>query len=51
LMNTYDRPDATEFVSALVDHLVPHYRLLMESYDRAHLGSENERASKSPWKD
>jgi nicotinamidase-related amidase len=34
LMNTYDRADAMEFVSALVDHLVPHYRLLTESYDR-----------------
>lgn len=34
LMNTYDRPDAMEFVSTLIDHLVPHYRLLTESYDR-----------------
>ena len=35
LMSTYDRADAREFVDALVDHVVPHYRLLMESYDRA----------------
>ena len=33
LMNTYDRPDAMEFVGTLVDHLVPHYRLLTESYE------------------
>ena len=35
LMGTYERADAMEFVDALVDHVVPHYRLLMESYDRA----------------
>jgi nicotinamidase-related amidase len=47
LMNTYDRADAVEFVGALIDHLVPHYRLLTESYERARTASENERTSKS----
>jgi len=35
LMSTYDRADAMEFVDALVDHVVPQYRLLIESFDRA----------------
>jgi len=33
LTDTYDRSDANEFVAALVDHLVPRYRLLAESFD------------------
>ena len=35
LMSTYDRADAMEFVGALVDHIVPQYRLLIESHERA----------------
>jgi hypothetical protein len=35
LMNTWNRPDAMEFATVAVDHIVPPYRALMESYDKA----------------
>jgi len=35
LMNTWNRPDAMEFAAIAVDHIVPSYRALMESYDKA----------------
>lgn len=35
LMNTWNRPDAMEFAAVAVDHIVPTYRALMESYDKA----------------
>src|SRR6185436_7984788 len=35
LMSTWNRPDAMELATVMVDHLVPRYRLLMESYDKA----------------
>ncbi|MBW4468765.1 MAG: isochorismatase family protein [Pegethrix bostrychoides GSE-TBD4-15B] len=35
LMNTWNRPDAMEFVTVMVDHIMPPYRALMESYDKA----------------
>ncbi len=34
LMSTWNRPDAMEFAAVMVD-LMPHYRTLMESYDKA----------------
>ena len=34
LMRTWNRPDAMDFAAVMVD-LVPHYRALMESYDKA----------------
>ena len=34
LMSTWNRPDAMDFAAVMVD-LVPHYRALMESYDKA----------------
>ena len=34
-MSTWNRPDAMEFAAVMVDHLVPPYRALMESYDKA----------------
>lgn len=34
LMSTWNRPDAMDFAAVMVD-LVPHYRTLMESYDKA----------------
>lgn len=34
LMSTWNRPDAMDFASVMVD-LVPHYLALMESYDKA----------------
>ncbi|MGB7156565.1 MAG: isochorismatase family protein [Tepidisphaeraceae bacterium] len=35
LMSTWNRPDAMEFAQIMVDHIVPPYRALMESYDKA----------------
>jgi nicotinamidase-related amidase len=35
VMSTWNRPDAMEFAAVMVDHLVPPYRALMESYDKA----------------
>lgn len=35
IMGTYNRPDAMEFLGVLVDHVVPAYRALTESYDQA----------------
>ena len=35
IMGTYNRPDAMEFLAVLVDHVVPSYRALVESYDQA----------------
>lgn len=35
LMATWNRPDAMEFAQVMVDHIVPPYRALMESYDKA----------------
>lgn len=35
LMNTWNRSDAMEFAAVMKDHIVPHYQLLFESYDKA----------------
>lgn len=35
LMSTWNRADAMEFAAVMIDNLVPHYRLLYESYDKA----------------
>ena len=35
LMSTWNRPDAMEFAGVMVDHIVPPYRAMMESYDKA----------------
>jgi hypothetical protein len=35
LMSTWNRPDAMEFAQVMVDHIIPPFRALMESYDRA----------------
>lgn len=35
LMSTWNRPDAMEFAGVMVDHIVPPYRALMESYGKA----------------
>jgi len=32
LMSTWNRPDAMDFAQSMVDHIVPPYRALMESY-------------------
>jgi nicotinamidase-related amidase len=35
LMSTWNRPDAMEFAAVMKDHIVPHYQLLFESYEKA----------------
>lgn len=35
IMSTWNRPDAYDFADIMVDHIVPPYRGLMESYDKA----------------
>lgn len=35
IMVTWNRADAMEFATIMVDHIVPHYRLLMESFEKA----------------
>ena len=35
IMSTWNRADAMEFANVMVDHIVPHYRCLIESYDKA----------------
>ncbi len=35
LMSTWNRPDAMEFAAIMMDHIVPHYRALFESYEKA----------------
>jgi nicotinamidase-related amidase len=35
LMSTWNRPDSMQFAAVMVDHIVPPYRALMESYDKA----------------
>ena len=35
LMNTWNRPEAMDFAKVMVDHVVPSYGALMESYDTA----------------
>ena len=35
IMSTWNRPDAMEFAAIMVDHIVPPYRALMESFEKA----------------
>ncbi len=35
IMSTWNRPDAMDFAAIMVDHIVPPFRALMESYDKA----------------
>jgi hypothetical protein len=35
LQKTWNRPDAMEFANLYADHPMPHYRLLIESYQQA----------------
>lgn len=35
IMHTWNRPDAMDFAAVMVDHIVPPYRALMESYGKA----------------
>lgn len=46
LMSTWNRPDAMEFAGVMVDHIVPPYRALMESYDKAQAVQKGGRETK-----
>jgi nicotinamidase-related amidase len=35
LMSTWNRPDAMDFAAVMIDHIIPPYRALVESYDKA----------------
>lgn len=35
IMSTWNRPDSAEFANIMVEHIVPPYRALIESYDKA----------------
>jgi DNA-binding ferritin-like protein len=35
IMSTWNRPDAMDFAEIMVEDIVPPYRALMESYDKA----------------
>lgn len=35
VMSTWNRPDAMDFANAMIDYIVPPYRALMESYEKA----------------
>lgn len=35
IMGTWNRPDAMDFAAIMVEHIVPPYQALMESYDKA----------------
>jgi len=46
LMSTWNRPDAMEFAGVMIDHIVPHYRLLGESYGKAQSVQKDGRETK-----
>jgi nicotinamidase-related amidase len=46
IMSTWNRADAYDFAGAMVDHIVPPYRALMESYDKAQSVQEHGRETK-----
>jgi hypothetical protein len=46
LMQTWNRSDAMEFANIMADHIVPHYRLLFESYDKAQKVQKDGRETK-----
>lgn len=43
IMSTWNRADAYDFAEVMVDHVVPPYRALMESYDKAQAVQKNGR--------
>jgi hypothetical protein len=46
LMSTWNRPDAMEFAAVMKDHIVPHYQLLFESYEKAQAVQKDGRETK-----
>jgi nicotinamidase-related amidase len=46
IMSTWNRPDAMDFAAIMVDHIVPPYRALMESYEKAQSVQKSGRETK-----
>ena len=46
LMSTWNRPDAMKFAEIMKDHIVPHYQLLFESYEKAQKVQQDGRETK-----
>ena len=46
VMSTWNRADAFDFANIMVDHIVPPYRALMESYDKAQAVQKGGRETK-----
>lgn len=46
LMSTWNRPDAMKFAEIMKDHIVPHYQLLFESYEKAQSVQQSGRETK-----
>ncbi|NHQ92837.1 isochorismatase family protein [Janthinobacterium lividum] len=46
VMSTWNRADAMEFAAIMTDHIVPPYRALIESYDKAQGVQKNGRETK-----
>lgn len=46
LMSTWNRPDAMEFAQIMIDHIVPHYQLLFESFQKAQQVQKDGRETK-----
>ncbi len=41
IMSTWNRPDAMDFAAVMVEHIVPPYKALIESYDKAQSVQKN----------
>src|SRR5512134_2756052 len=46
IMSTWNRPDAMDFAAIMVDHIVPPYRALIESYEKAQSVQKSGRETK-----
>jgi hypothetical protein len=46
LMSTWNRPEAMDFAAIMIDHLLPGYRLLVESYEKAQSVQQTGRETK-----
>ena len=46
LQSTWNRPDAMDFAAVFAEHVIPGYRALMESYDKAQSVQKSGRETK-----
>jgi hypothetical protein len=46
LMSTWNRSDAMDFAKIMTEHIVPHYQLLFESYEKAQSVQKDGRETK-----